>query len=68
MNQESKKVILILVDGMRPDGMMGCGHSYAGIFLFPDNDKYRTCVCFCQYYFRTFVRYIIPIVEIKCYE
>lgn len=29
MNRESKKVILILVDGMRPDGMMECGHPYA---------------------------------------
>ena len=25
----SEKVILILVDGMRPDGMMGCGNPYA---------------------------------------
>ena len=25
----SEKVILILVDGMRPDGMMGCGNPFA---------------------------------------
>lgn len=29
----SEKVILVLVDGMRPDGMMGCGHSYPEEFL-----------------------------------
>lgn len=25
----SEKVILVLVDGMRPDGMLGCGHPFA---------------------------------------
>jgi hypothetical protein len=25
----SEKVILVLVDGMRPDGMMGCGNPFA---------------------------------------
>lgn len=29
----SEKVILILVDGMRPDGMMACGHSYPQKFI-----------------------------------
>ena len=31
--KEDKKVIIILVDGMRPDGMMECGHPYAGKLL-----------------------------------
>ena len=25
----SEKVILVLVDGMRPDGMLGCGHPFS---------------------------------------
>ena len=29
----SEKVILILVDGMRPDGMMACGHEYPKKFV-----------------------------------
>ena len=29
----SEKVILILVDGMRPDGMMACGHEYPQKFV-----------------------------------
>lgn len=29
----SEKVILILVDGMRPDGMMGCGNKFAETFV-----------------------------------
>lgn len=33
MNQEDRKVILILVDGMRPDALTGCGHSYASRLL-----------------------------------
>ena len=29
----SEKVILVLVDGMRPDGMMACGNSYPAKFV-----------------------------------
>ena len=29
----SEKIILILVDGMRPDGMMGCGNPFAEKFI-----------------------------------
>lgn len=29
----AEKVIVVLVDGMRPDGMMGCGHPYAAELL-----------------------------------
>lgn len=33
MEHENKKVILILVDGLRPDALAGCGHPYAGQLL-----------------------------------
>lgn len=32
-NESGKKVILILVDGMRPDAMTGCGNPYGGSLL-----------------------------------
>ena len=28
-SENNKKVILILVDGLRPDALTGCGHPYA---------------------------------------
>lgn len=33
MKNDSKKVILILVDGLRPDALTGCGHSYGSRLL-----------------------------------
>lgn len=33
MNEQSKKVILILVDGLRPDALTGCGNPYGNRLL-----------------------------------
>ena len=34
----SEKVILVLVDGMRPDGMLACGHPFVKTLL--ENSTY----------------------------